>query len=111
MPMIQQVAFLIILGVAGFIIRRRILTIRNNIRLGKPNSIRDRTSARLSNVLLVAFGQQKMFKRLIPAILHFFIYAGFIISNALKGNPVQGWSSLIVVVLLLGGIQMLMMAP
>ncbi len=33
------------------------------------------------NVLLVAFGQKKMFKRPIPAILHFFIYAGFLIIN------------------------------
>jgi dolichol-phosphate mannosyltransferase len=38
-----------------------------------------------------------------------FLYAGVIIINALSGDPVQGWSSLIVVVLLLGGIQMLMM--
>lgn len=38
-----------------------------------------------------------------------FFYAGVIIINALNGNPVQGWSSLIVVVLVLGGIQMLMM--
>lgn len=38
-----------------------------------------------------------------------FIYAGVVILNALAGNPVQGWSSLIVVVLLIGGVQMVMM--
>ena len=38
-----------------------------------------------------------------------FLYAGGIIINALNGNPVQGWSSLIVMVLVLGGIQMVMM--
>ena len=38
-----------------------------------------------------------------------FIYAGIVIANALSGHPVQGWSSLIVVVLVIGGIQMLMM--
>jgi heterodisulfide reductase subunit C len=32
-------------------------------------------------MLLVAFGQRKMFKRIIPAVLHFFIYAGFLIIN------------------------------
>ena len=32
-------------------------------------------------MLLVAFGQKKMFKRPIPAILHFFIYVGFLIIN------------------------------
>lgn len=79
--MIQQVAFLIVLLVAGFIIRRRILFIRSNIRLGKTNSPADRPAERWKNVLLVAFGQQKMFKRPLPALLHFFIYAGFLIIN------------------------------
>ena len=32
-------------------------------------------------MLLVAFGQQKMFKRLIPAFLHLLIYVGFIVIN------------------------------
>jgi len=32
-------------------------------------------------MLLVAFGQQKMFKRIIPALLHLFVYVGFIIIN------------------------------
>ena len=32
-------------------------------------------------MLLVAFGQQKMFKNLIPALLHLFIYLGFLIIN------------------------------
>ena len=32
-------------------------------------------------MLLVAFGQKKMFKRVVPALLHFFIYAGFLIIN------------------------------
>lgn len=38
-----------------------------------------------------------------------FLYAAVVIVSAFIGNPVQGWSSLIVVVLILGGIQMLMM--
>jgi polyisoprenyl-phosphate glycosyltransferase len=38
-----------------------------------------------------------------------FAYAGHVVVNAVAGNPVEGWSSLIVVVLLLGGIQMVMM--
>lgn len=37
-----------------------------------------------------------------------FLYALYIIGRALKGNPVQGWSSLMVVILLLGGLQMIM---
>jgi len=77
----QQIAFLIVLGAAGYFIRRRVLRIRNNIRLGKKNDITDHPSQRLSNLFLVAFGQKKMFKRFIPAFLHFFIYSGFLIIN------------------------------
>lgn len=79
--MIQQIAFLIVLVVAGFFLRRRVLFIRNTIRLGKENTITDRPGERWQNVLLVAFGQKKMFKRPLPALLHFFIYAGFLIIN------------------------------
>ena len=32
-------------------------------------------------MMLVAFGQKKMFKRFIPAFLHFFIYVGFLVIN------------------------------
>jgi dolichol-phosphate mannosyltransferase len=38
-----------------------------------------------------------------------FLYAGFVIWNAIAGRPSEGWSSLMVVVLVVGGIQMLMM--
>jgi dolichol-phosphate mannosyltransferase len=38
-----------------------------------------------------------------------FLYAAFVIGNSFFGKPVEGWSSLVVVVLVLGGIQMLMM--
>ena len=38
-----------------------------------------------------------------------FAYAGVVVLNFLTGRPVAGWSSLIVVVLLIGGLQMIMM--
>jgi hypothetical protein len=38
-----------------------------------------------------------------------FLYAGLVTFNALRGLPPQGWASLMVVVLLLGGVQMLML--
>jgi dolichol-phosphate mannosyltransferase len=38
-----------------------------------------------------------------------FLYAGVVIVNALEGQPAQGWSSMMVTVLVVGGIQMLMM--
>ncbi len=79
--MIQQVLFVFALAFFGFIIRKRALRIRDNIRLGKKSSQLSDTSQRMKNVLLVAFGQKKMFKRFIPAILHLFIYVGFLVIN------------------------------
>jgi dolichol-phosphate mannosyltransferase len=38
-----------------------------------------------------------------------FFFAGVVTFNALHGAPVQGWPSMMVVVLVLGGVQMLMM--
>lgn len=81
MHYLQQILFLITLSVAAYFIRKRVLRIRANINLGKPNEINDHFSKRLSNMLLVAFGQKKMFKRFVPAVLHFFIYVGFLVIN------------------------------
>ena len=81
MHYLQQILFLITLSVAAYFIRKRVLRIRTNINLGKPNEINDHFSNRLSNMLLVAFGQKKMFKRFVPAVLHFFIYVGFLVIN------------------------------
>ncbi|MBK5278096.1 MAG: (Fe-S)-binding protein [Bacteroidia bacterium] len=81
MAMLQQILFFITLGVAGYLIRKRVLRILDNIRLGKKQEISDRKNERLNNVLMIAFGQKKMFKRFIPAILHFFIYVGFLVIN------------------------------
>ncbi len=53
----------------------------NNIQLGKKEDLSGNTSERVKSVLLVAFGQKKMFKNMIPAVLHFFIYFGFIITQ------------------------------
>src|SRR5688572_24889514 len=79
--MIQQLAFIITLAVAIYFISRRVAGIRKNIQLGKNIDRKDRPRERLKNMVLVAFGQQKMFKRVTPAILHFFIYVGFIVIN------------------------------
>lgn len=81
MHTIQQALFIAVLLAVIFLLRKRIIRIRNNIRLGKRVEITDRKDERLRNLLLVAFGQRKMFKRIVPAILHFFIYVGFIVIN------------------------------
>src|SRR5690606_22107172 len=52
-----------------------------NINLGRDQHFTNLSGKRWKNVLLLAFGQKKMCKRWIPAVLHFFVYAGFIIIN------------------------------
>src|SRR5690242_10633476 len=79
--MIQQIAFITTLGIASYLLRKRILGIRKNILIGKKKEINDHSSERWKNMILVAFGQTKMFKRPIPAILHLFIYVGFLVIN------------------------------
>jgi ferredoxin len=79
--MIQQIAFVLVFAVAIYFIVKRAARIKKNILLGKDATIDDRKDERLRNLLLIAFGQKKMFKRPIPAILHLFIYVGFLVIN------------------------------
>jgi heterodisulfide reductase subunit C len=81
MAVIQQVLFVITLAIAIYFIRKRVLRIRSNIQLGKKQEVTGDSGARLQNMLLIAFGQKKMFKKLIPATFHFFIYIGFLVIN------------------------------
>src|SRR6185369_9673268 len=55
--------------------------IRRNIFLGKDQDFSDNKSLRWKNVFLLEFGQKKMFRKPLVAVMHFFIYAGFIIIN------------------------------
>src|SRR5688572_21584663 len=55
--------------------------IAKNINLGRDKDISDSPSERINRTLLIAFGQQKMFKRPWPAVLHLFVYVGFLVIN------------------------------
>ncbi len=55
--------------------------VRRNILLGKEISRKDKFSDRVKIMTLVALGQKKMFERPIPAILHLFLYAAFVITQ------------------------------
>lgn len=79
--MVEQLVFILVLVAAVYAISKRASRIRKNIQLGKDIEIKDRPLHRLHNLVLVAFGQKKMFKRPVPAILHLFIYTGFLVIN------------------------------
>ncbi|MBL7767177.1 MAG: (Fe-S)-binding protein [Chitinophagaceae bacterium] len=81
MQIIQQIAFALLSFAAIFLFSKKVLEIRRNILLGKDEEITDRKNERWRNLMLNAFGQKKMFKNPMVAVLHFFVYAGFIIIN------------------------------
>ncbi|NQD72652.1 (Fe-S)-binding protein [Sphingobacterium shayense] len=79
--MTSQIIFLclFIIAITAFSINAR--RIYRNIRLGKPVDRSDNPTQRLKLMVLVAFGQKKMFKKPLPAILHLLVYLGFCIIN------------------------------
>ena len=79
--MISIVLFALLLLVGFGFFTKNALQIRSNILLGRDIDRNDRSSERWKTMLLVAFGQKKMFSRPLPALLHFAIYAAFIITQ------------------------------
>lgn len=81
MAILSQIVFILlaIAAICFFMINLRF--IRKNILLGRDEQLLDNPSQRWKNVLLLAFGQKKMFKYPLVGIMHFIIYAGFIIIN------------------------------
>lgn len=81
MQIAQQILFILISGIAIWLFTKKIKEISRTILLGRDENFSDNRGKRWSNVLLLAFGQKKMFRNLLVAVLHFFVYAGFVIIN------------------------------
>src|SRR5689334_1506112 len=81
MQYIPQIIFIVVSIAAITFFTKKAKDIRRNILLGRDEKISDNPGLRWKNVLLLAFGQKKMFRNPLVAVLHFFIYAGFIIIN------------------------------
>ncbi|MEO7312324.1 MAG: Fe-S oxidoreductase, partial [Chitinophagaceae bacterium] len=81
MQLVQQILFAALAALAIWLFAKKIKQVRRNILLGRDEVIETDKGKRISNVLLLAFGQKKMFKKPLVAIMHFIIYAGFIIIN------------------------------
>lgn len=81
MHYLQQIAFVLLLLAAVWFFSRQVKFIRRNILLGKDADYSDHPELRWKNLLLLTFGQKKMFKNPLVALLHFVIYAGFVIIN------------------------------
>jgi heterodisulfide reductase subunit C len=81
MHILQELLFVIAFGIAVFLFSRKARQIRKNILLGRDTTLNDQPALRWRNLLLLAFGQKKMFRNPLVAVLHFFVYAGFVIIN------------------------------
>jgi len=81
MFVVQQILFVLVAGVAIWLFTKKVMSIRRNILLGKDEDYTDHPADRWKNVFLLAFGQKKMFRNPLVAILHLMIYVGFVIIN------------------------------
>lgn len=81
MQYLQQILFVLLAISAIYIFTKKVGEIRRNIFLGKKLDLSDNAAIRWKNLLLLALGQKKMFKNIPVALMHFIIYAGFIIIN------------------------------
>lgn len=81
MQIIQQILFIILVGLAIFLFMIKAKEIRANINLGHDEDLTNNKKERWRNVLLLALGQKKMFRYPLVGVMHFVIYAGFVIIN------------------------------
>src|SRR5258707_11605074 len=79
--MIAQILFIIILAAAVYLFSKNAGKIKRNILLGKDTDRSDHPALRWKTMAKIALGQTKMTKRPLAAVMHFFIYVGFIIIN------------------------------
>ncbi len=82
MRLIQILFFLVALGVTAYLARKKYTEIYNNVMRGKKVEFDPADKPqRMKNMLLIALGQKKMFKNIIPAVLHLFIYVAFLFTQ------------------------------
>ncbi|HNG07246.1 MAG TPA: Fe-S oxidoreductase, partial [Saprospiraceae bacterium] len=74
----SQLLFLIILLAVAYFATKKFIRIKDNIMLGLPYNISGDSAERWKRMILIAFGQKKMFARWIPAVMHLFIYVAFL---------------------------------
>ena len=79
--MIPNIIFVVVLLATIVIFTIKVRSISRNIKLGKELEIKDNKSKRWKLMARVAIGQSKMTTRPIPAIMHLFVYVGFIVVN------------------------------
>ena len=107
----SALALVAVLAAAGIVFGRRALLLVNLVRAGKPVQRFDDLPARVRSEAVVVLGQKKLFQRLVPGLIHAFIFWGFLvlfptivmamIGAVSKGHSIpwlgsQGWFAFLV---------------
>lgn len=79
--LIQIIIFVLVNVGVFYFAGKKYYQVYKNIMLGKDKKIEGDTNERIKRVLLIAFGQKKMFKEVGPALLHLAVYVAFLITQ------------------------------
>jgi Fe-S oxidoreductase len=79
MSPLSLIALVAVLGIAGGIFARRASLLVRLVRVGKPAPRFDDIPARVRNEAVIALGQRKLLQRLVPGLMHAFIFWGFLV--------------------------------
>lgn len=79
--MIAVIAFALLAAASTALFAINIKRVRRNILLGRDLDLSGNTGERFSTMLRVAFGQSKMTTRPVAAVMHLFVYVGFVLIN------------------------------
>ena len=71
MHYLPQIIFIIVSIAAISFFAKKAMEIRRNILLGRDEEVKGNPATRWKNVLLLAFGQKKMFRNPLVAVMHF----------------------------------------
>lgn len=81
MAYLDNILFVLLIAAGFGYFAMNVRKLVRNIKLGQPIDRNDNPGERWRNMALIALGQQKMFRKPIPAVLHLVVYVGFIIIN------------------------------
>ncbi|MGH3137508.1 MAG: Fe-S oxidoreductase, partial [Gaiellaceae bacterium] len=76
---ISGLALLIAVAIAGALFARRALFLTRLVRLGKPAARSTDIPIRVRNETTIVLGQRKLLQRLVPGLMHAFIFWGFLV--------------------------------
>jgi len=76
---VSGVALAVLAALAAGLAARRVLFLYRLIRAGKPTDRTGEVQARVRNEATIVLGQRKLFQRLVPGLMHAFIFWGFLV--------------------------------